>query len=114
MDTFTPSDMPEADVHNLRYHIIQSIVRHFMEESHYEGLVHPRIRPLLEKSEEVGAVLYDHNYETFPWWWGGINRSWQTVDSQAERRRYICDVLRVGTRYPNDCDTEILSDTELP
>ena len=60
MDTFTPSDMPEADVRNLRYHITQSIVRHFMEESHYEGLVHPRSRSLLEKSEEMGAVLYDH------------------------------------------------------
>lgn len=31
-----------------------------MEESHYEGLVHPRSRSLLEKSEEIGAVLYDH------------------------------------------------------
>lgn len=31
-----------------------------MEESHYKGLVHPRIRPLMEKSEEIGAVLYDH------------------------------------------------------
>lgn len=60
MDTFTPSNMPEADVRNLRYHITQSIVRHFMEESHYEGLVHPRIRSLLEKSEEMGAFLYDH------------------------------------------------------
>ena len=49
--------MPEADVRNLRYHITQSIVRQFMEESHYEGLVHPRIRSLLEKSEEMGAVM---------------------------------------------------------
>lgn len=54
MDTFTPSDTPKADLHNLRYQITQTIVGHFVEQFHYEGLVHLRIRPLLEKSEEMG------------------------------------------------------------
>lgn len=89
MDTFTPSDMPEADVHNLRYHIMQSIVRHFMEESHYEGLVHPRIRPLLEKSEEVGAVLYDHMKLSLGGWVELTDPSKQLTARQKEEDIFV-------------------------
>ena len=63
-----------------------------MEEFHYEGLVHPRIRPLLEKLEEMRAVLYDHMKLSLG---GGVeltDPSKQLTSRGKERDILFCDV----------------------
>ena len=64
-DTFTPGDLPGADLLNLRYEITikNHILNHFMKEFHSQDFVYPRImqaKPhyLKTDSKTWGTVLY--------------------------------------------------------
>ena len=60
MIDFVPSETNDADIHDLRYLITLTVVKHVTATHHYDFLVHPAIRAYIDRPEEMGTVLYDN------------------------------------------------------
>ena len=97
-------------IFDLRYIIVKGLVKHLAEESHRSFLVHPKIRPILDEPEQVGALLYDCLQLYLK---GGI----QVVDPSQ-----LCTNCTIFPRFDkdwylesegeSDSDTIILSDND--
>lgn len=60
MIKFVPSETNEADIHDLRYLITLTVLKHVTSTHHHDFLVHPAIRAYIDRPEEMGTVLYDN------------------------------------------------------